>query len=357
MSDINHHLVEAVKNAYESNTPLKIVAGNTKHFLGRTTDTSQELSLKQHRGVTSYQPVELVLTARAGTPITEIENVLAEHNQMLSFEPPNFSGAATIGGTLAANLSGPTRPWAGSVRDMVLGVQLINGMGELLNFGGQVMKNVAGYDLSRTQAGAMGALGVMTQISLKVLPKPEMQATLILAIGEAQAIVMMNKLAGTAKPIISACWHMGQLYVRLAGAAKSVSQSARQWSSQYGFTELEDSTQFWYCLAQYQHQSLQTDKPLWRFSIKSTAASLALSDSTLIDWAGAQRWVSGDFDPAQLQDLATAAKGSVSLWRGGDRHGEVNFPLPIAMQQLQQRLKRSMDPKNILNPGRLYSWL
>ncbi|MGB1238969.1 MAG: glycolate oxidase subunit GlcE, partial [Pseudomonadales bacterium] len=203
MSDLTNTLIEQVKEAASSARALRIEGADTKRFLGREIQ-GERLSLAEHRGIMSYQPVELVLTARAGTPLVEIKSALAEHNQVLSFDPPTFEGRATLGGTLAANLSGPSRPWSGSVRDMVLGVKLINGRGELLNFGGQVMKNVAGYDVSRAQAGAMGTLGVMTQISLKVMPKPEVTRSLVLDIAEGEAITLMNQLAATPKPIVAA---------------------------------------------------------------------------------------------------------------------------------------------------------
>lgn len=359
MNNISHHIVEAVKAAHENATPLRVVAGNTKHFLGRATQVERILNISENTGVISYQPIELVITVLGSTKLTEIAAVLAQHNQMLSFEPPVFNDQATIGGTLAANLSGPARPWSGSIRDMVLGVQLINGSGELLNFGGQVMKNVAGYDISRLQAGAMGGLGIMTQISLKVMPKPETETTLVKEIEQSLAVVLMNKLSGTAKPISAASWYKNKLHIRLSGAFNSVEQCAKQWSTEHGFVKADENPLFWCNLREYQHDFFQSSEPIWRFSIKPSAAVFELDSdtNTLIDWSGAQRWVKGGYDPEQLNALAVMAKGSVAKWRGGDRTSDVNFPMNTAMQQLQQRLKRSMDPKNILNPGRIYSWL
>ncbi len=366
MADIKQAIQEVVQEAYKTRQPLKIVGAGTKSFLGRETQ-GDALDVSDNSGILQYQPVELVLTARAGTPINEIQNALAENGQMLSFEPPVFAtdataGKATLGGTLATNLSGAARPWAGSMRDLVLGVELINGRGELLNFGGQVMKNVAGYDVSRTQAGAMGTLGVMTQISLKVLPIPEQTLHLKLAVDQAQAIILMNQLAGSAKPITGACWVGEHLHLRLSGAASSVESSAQQWQTQHGFSLQESAANdsegdFWQQLNQYQHPFMQQDEKLWRFSVKSTAAPIAHNGDTLIDWLGSQRWVSGEQDFNQLQLAAEQAGGSVSMWRGGDRTDEVNHSQSSSMQALQQRLKRSFDPHNILNPGRLYSWL
>jgi len=357
MKDITQHLIEAVKTAHDSASPIRVVAGNTKHFLGRETPSQQILNIGEHTGIVSYQPIELVITVLGSTKLIEIQKVLDAHNQMLSFEPPLFNGQATIGGTLATNLSGPARPWSGSVRDMVLGVTLINGCGELLNFGGQVMKNVAGYDVSRMQAGAMGGLGIMTQISLKVMPKPEAEKTLTVALCEADAIVLMNKLTATPKPITAASWYQGQLHIRLRGAANSVEQCFKQWSREHGFSQVDEGATFWQSLREYQHDFFQSSQTVWRYSIKPTTTPLALAGDTLLDWSGAQRWVKGDFNNELLNGLAFGAGGSVTQWRGGERSTDTNFPLAKPMRQLQQRLKRSIDPRNILNPGRLYSWL
>jgi glycolate oxidase FAD binding subunit len=199
----------------------------------------------------------------------------------------------------------------------------------------------------------------MTEISLKVMPKPEAETTLVKAIEQSAAIVLMNRLSGSAKPISAASWYNNQLYLRLSGAASSVEQSAKQWSAEHGLVEASEGQQFWYNLREYQHDFFQSSEPIWRFSIKPSAAQFELGSNAdaLLDWSGAQRWVKGEYDPEQLNELAATAKGSVAKWRGGDRAGEVNFPMNTAMQQLQQRLKRSLDPKNILNPGRIYSWL
>ncbi len=361
MRDIKKSLQATVQSAYKTKQALKIVGAGTKDFLGRQTQ-GKIVDVSEHSGVLQYQPVELVLTARAGTPIVEIQQALAEQGQMLSFEPPVFevdgaNKSATLGGTLAANLSGASRPWTGSMRDLVLGVELINGRGELLNFGGKVMKNVAGYDVSRTQAGAMGSLGLMTEISLKVLPIPEMSLHLSLEMRQGDAIVLMNKLAGTAKPITGTCWVDQCLHLRLSGAASSVEASAQQWQQELGFTVEQDADLFWQQLSQYQHAFMQENETLWRFSVNSTAKPFELEGEMLVDWLGAQRWIGGEQDFNKLQLIAEQAGGSVCKWRGGDRDIEVNHSQAPAMQKLQQRLKTSFDPRNILNPGRLYTWL
>lgn len=354
MADLTTDLIEQVRSAVDSGQKLRIEGGGTKAFMGRAVDAEQQtLSLKEHTGIVSYQPVELVMTARAGTPLVELKAALDEQNQMLAFEPPVFSDSATLGGTLATNQSGPGRPWWGSVRDHVLGVRLINGKAEHLRFGGQVMKNVAGYDVSRLQAGAFGGLGVMSEISLKVLPKPAMQQTLVTECTQAQALELMNQRAGEPKPMTAATWYQGKLYTRLAGAASAVAAAASAW----GGEELENAEQFWLELADQRHEFFTTEQPLWRFSINSKTPAFNLPEPTLIDWGGAQRWYAGEHDWQQMVSIAKHSGGQVSLYRGGDRTAEVLHPQAEAIQKLQQRLKASFDPAGIFNPGRAYSWL
>lgn len=352
MPDLTQQLIEQVNDALNEKRALQIIAGGSKAFMGRDV-SGHGLSLKEHSGVVSYQPVELVLTVRAGTSLTEIEQVLAENNQELAFEPPHFAGNATIGGTLACNQSGPGRPWLGSVRDHVLGVKLINGKAEHLNFGGQVMKNVAGYDVSRLQAGAMGTLGVMTEISLKVLPKAEAVQTLCWSMSASEALGFMNQLAGSPKPITAACWIEGSLYIRFAGEAAAVEATVKQWQEE---SQPVDES-IWKQLAEKQLNWFQPELPLWRFSVNSAAEITAIDQEVILDWGGAQRWYQGDADKAEFETLASLAGGQVQLYSGGNRQDEVMHELPVAVQMLQRRLKQSFDPEAIFNPGRLYSWM
>ena len=352
MADIINELISKVTDAYHAQTPLAIIAGGSKIFMGRNTSGSV-LDVAGHSGIISYQPVELVITARAGTSIAEIVTVLAENNQSLAFEPPCFSDKSTLGGTLACNQSGPARPWCGSIRDHVLGVGLINGKGEHLKFGGQVMKNVAGYDVSRLQAGAMGTLGVLTQISLKVMPKPDACKTLVWNMDAAQAIVFMNRLGASAKPISAACWFEGQLYVRLSGVKTSIDATIKQWKGQIK----ADPENLWQKLADQQLAFFTDEAPLWRFSVNPTAQITALDEHSIIDWGGALRWYQGEGDLAAMQKLAAAAGGQVSMFSGGNRNAEVMHHLPKSLQSIQARIKKSFDPHCILNPGRLYSWM
>ncbi|WP_152208110.1 glycolate oxidase subunit GlcE [Marinobacter changyiensis] len=352
MPDITEHLQQQINAARNDGRKLAIVGGGSKQFMGRDI-SAERLDVGGHSGIVNYQPVELVLTVRAGTPLSEIEATLAEKNQMLSFEPPRFGDSSTIGGTLACNQSGPGRPWWNSVRDQVLGVNLINGKGEKLRFGGQVMKNVAGYDVSRTQAGAMGTLGVLAEISLKVLPRPDMTKTLAREMDHAEAIRFMNARAAEPKPLSGACWLDGTLYLRLSGARSAVEATARHWD----IPIMPDGETFWQQLRDQQLEFFAGEQPLWRFSINSTAPTPALKGHWLLDWAGSQRWYRGEGQMADMEDHAEKAGGQVSLYRGGDRTGEVMHRQQPALQAIQKRLKHSFDPDALFNPGRLYSWL
>ena len=352
MPDLTNFLIEQVNDALNERQSLEIVGGGSKAFMGRDV-SGQPLSLSDHRGVVSYEPVELVLTVLSGTPLSEIEQVLAEQNQELAFEPPHFGGNATIGGTLACNQSGPGRPWLGSVRDHVLGVKLINGKAEHLNFGGQVMKNVAGYDVSRLQAGAMGTLGVMTEISLKVLPKAEAELTLCWDMPAQEALQFMNKMAGTPKPITAACWVQGELYIRFSGARAAVDATVKQWQ----LNSRPVDGDFWRALREKELNWFNPKKPLWRFSVNPAVETSALDQNVLLDWGGAQRWYQGEADKAVFERLAQQAGGQVQLFSGGNRKDDVMHELPIAVQMLQRRVKESFDPEAIFNPGRLYSWM
>ena len=352
MTDISQELIARVMQASHDGTALQIMGGGSKQFMGRE-PIGDPISLSEHKGILSYEPIELVLTARAGTSITQINSALAEHNQCLAFEPPTFDGQATLGGTLACHLSGPARPWSGSIRDHVLGIRLINGHAEELRFGGQVMKNVAGYDVSRMQAGAMGTLGIITEVSLKVMPKPAATVTIKQEMDAATAIETMNRLSGKSKPLTGACWFDNHLYLRLAGARSAVDSTVNQWQGAI----LEDTNTFWSMLREQQLDYFLNASSLWRFSVKSSAAHMLPEEDWLIDWGGSQRWLRGDFTVDKLEALAEAAGGQVSLYRGGDRSQEVFHTQPEALQKLHQRLKHAFDPNGVFNPNRLYSWM
>jgi glycolate oxidase FAD binding subunit len=347
--DITDSLCEQVQQALAARTPVNIQGGGSKTFYGRACD-ARPLPVDAHRGILSYEPSELVLRARAGTRLDVIEQVLDEQRQMLAFEPPHFADGGTLGGAVAAGLSGPRRPFAGAVRDFVLGVGLINGKGEHLNFGGQVMKNVAGFDLSRLMAGALGTLGILTDVSLKVLPKPDVEYTLVQVCSQAEAIARLSGWLNRPLPVSAACWYDEHLYLRLSGTESA----ARQAQHRLGDNRLEERAGFWQSLRDQTHAFFQDDKPLWRLSLPPATPPLALAGSWLLDWAGAQRWLSGDVDAGQVRKLAAELGGHATLFRRRTAQDDVFQPLPAALFALHKRVKAALDPAGIFNPGRLY---
>ena len=350
MTDLTPQFQEAVKGAVSEQRPLQLVGGGTKSFYGRTPE-GELLDLSGHRGIINYQPKELVITARAGTPLQEIESVLAEQGQMLAFEPPRFGGATTIGGVVATGLSGPARPFVGSTRDFVLGARILNGKGEELRFGGEVMKNVAGYDLSRLMCGAMGTLGLLLDVSLKVMPCPACEQTRVFHCDELEALKRINQLRQQPLPLSAACYVDGQLSIRLSGAEASVSAAA----DQIGGEQLEGAGGFWGQVRDLSHPFFSSDKPLWRLSLPQKAPSINTNQSAVfIDWGGAQRWVASEQPGTEPRAMAESQGGHASLFRGGDRVGDVFHPLSPALMQFHQRIKTALDPQGVFNPGRLY---
>jgi glycolate oxidase FAD binding subunit len=351
MSDISEQLVERVQSAFAQGEQLNILGNGTKAFMGRA-QKGQAFETAGHNGIVSYNPAELVMIARSGTSIAEINNTLAESGQILPCESP-LSGNATLGGVMACNQSGPARPWRGGIRDCVLGIRMINGKGEHLRFGGQVIKNVAGYDIARLQAGAMGSLGVLTEISFKVIPKPAAQQTVAVSLPAAEALDKMNAMLAQSLPLSGACWHEGKMYIRFSGANQAVRAAVQT----YKDDALSDDLEFWTHLGEKTLDFFSQDKPLWRFSIRPTAQHFLPEGDWLIDWAGAQRWLIGDYPIEELREFAKASGGQVELYRGGDRNSEVMPQPDPATKLLLTRLKQSFDPKGIFNPGRLHSWL
>ena len=338
---------DIIRQAAERSEPLQIRGSGSKDFYGGPLN-GRPLDVSGYRGVVDYAPQELVITARAGTPLAEIEQLLAEHGQMLPFEPPHFGAGATLGGCVAAGLSGPRRASAGSVRDFVLGVRLLDGRGQDLRFGGQVMKNVAGYDVSRLLAGSLGTLGIMLEISLKVLPRAAESATLRFAMEEAKAIETMNRWSGKPFPMTASSWHDGILTIRLEGAATAVKAAHET----LGGDIVPDADSFWKNLREHSVAFFQTEQPLWRLSLPSTAQPL--SGTTLLEWCGALRWMITDHDAVSIRKAAEAAGGQGTLFRGGNKQAGAFHPLPDAMLTLHKRTKQTFDPAGIFNPGRMY---
>ena len=355
MPDSGEALRQRVIEAFADATPLRPEGGGSKSFLGASA-VGEPLSLREHSGIITYEPRELVIRARAGTPLAEIDQALAEHRQMLAFEPPAFGSDATIGGTIACGLSGPRRPWVGSARDFVLGVRIVNGRGDALHFGGEVMKNVAGYDVSRLMVGAFGTLGVILDVSLKVLPRPECELTLTQSRDQSDALRIMNASARLA-PLSAACWHDGLLSIRLSGAESAVIAAA----DSLGGDCVADGDAFWVAVKEHRHAFFQPalagESPLWRLSVAPTSAPLALSGAQFIDWGGAQRWWLSDAPAERIRAVAESAGGHAIRFRGGAGDTAVFHPLPTPLMALHKRLKQAFDPGRILNPGRQYAEL
>jgi glycolate oxidase FAD binding subunit len=348
-------LCEKVRAAAAARTPLRIRAGGTKDFYGNDTQ-GELLDPRSVAGVVEYEPTELVITARAGTSLAELEQLLTENGQMLAFEPPHFGSDATVGGCVAAGLAGPRRvsfgPTYGGVRDFVLGAKLVDGRGDLLTFGGTVMKNVAGYDVSRLLAGSLGILGVIVEVSLKVLPRPMSHHTLRFEMTEAQAIDKLNEWAGRPLPLSASFWHDGIVYLRLAGASAAVTAARHQLGGENVDNSHADA--LWTSVREQTHPFFRGDAPLWRVAVPSTAASLSITDPQLLEWNGALRWLRTDQSAEQVPECARQAGGHATLFRGGDRSAGVFTPLTAPVAAIHQRLKAQFDPAGIFNRGRLY---
>ncbi len=348
-ADRSAELIDEVRAALAARTPLRIRGGDTKAFLGRQID-ARELDTRGHRGIVSYDPTELVITARAGTTLEELEAVLGEAGQMLPCEPPTFGGQASIGGMVAAGLSGPRRPWAGAVRDFVLGCRIVTGQGKHLRFGGEVMKNVAGYDVSRLLAGSFGCLGLITEVSLKVLPKP--RAVLATAL-EMPAGDMPRKLVqwrDEGLPVTGACHVDGVLHLRLEGAEGSIRAAAATLGGQ------RTDASFWTALRERSLPFFDRPLPLWRLSVAVGAPLAALPGDALLDWGGAQRWVKTDAGAALMRETAAQLGGHATCFTPGATP-DAFHPLPDALLHVHRQLKAQLDPQGIFNPGRLYAAL
>ncbi len=350
MSDISQELQQSVDHALHHNITLNIAGSDSKAFYGRQPEGAR-LEVAGHHGIITYEPSELVMTARCGTPLTQIEALLAEQRQMLPFEPPHFGDRATLGGAVACGLSGPRRPFSGAVRDCVLGCTLINGQAELLSFGGEVMKNVAGYDIARLMVGAMGTLGLLLSISFKVLPRPTAEITVSLEINSVEAIETMNRWAGQPLPLSALCYDSSRIFARLCGTAESVAAAQRR----LGGERLARGERFWHTLREQQHPFFQGKSNLWRLSVAPATPSIDLPGDWLLDWGGAQRWLKTDAPAAEVFRAAATAGGHATLFRSNDRSGERFQPLAPALMKYHQRLKQAFDPNGLFNPKRICS--
>ncbi len=341
---------DRIASATASKTALRIKGSGTKDWYGQSLQ-GEVLDTSAYSGIIEYDPTELVITARAGTTLREIGKALSEKNQMLAFEPPRFDGMATLGGIIASGLSGPRRMAVGAARDFVLGAVLMDGKGEVLHFGGQVMKNVAGYDVSRLLAGSMGTLGLMLEVSVKVLPRPFAQHSLVFALSEQEALHQVNLWGGQPLPISATSWHDGQLAVRLSGAQAAVDAAIKK----MGGAELANADAYWDSLRE-QSQAFFADASdgLWRLSVPSIAPAFKLGGEQLIEWGGAQRWLKTTADAASIRAAAIEAGGHATLFKGGDKSVGVFQPLQPALARIHHNLKNAFDPAGIFNPGRMY---
>lgn len=348
MSDLTQDLQQQLAEAFEQRTPLCIHAGGSKTFYGRAVE-GETLDVRDHSGIIDYHPSELVLTARAGTPLSEINQALAEHGQMLAFEPPMHSDSSTFGGAIATGLSGPRRAFThvggGAARDFVLGTRILNGKGELLRFGGQVMKNVAGYDVSRLMVGAQGTLGVLLDISVKVLPRAECELSLSLQADEAGAQSLLGRWIRQGLPLTASCQFGNTLMVRLGSTENSV-HAARKHIG--GETINND---FWRYL-QHQTHDFFNQPNLWRVSVPPASPPLNDGRPQLVEWAGALRWIVSEHP---LFETAAKHGGHASRYTfENDGSHDIFQPPAETMLALHRRIKQSFDPAGILNPGRLY---
>ncbi len=348
-ADDSTRLIEQVQRALANRTPLFIRGGNSKAFLGRAVD-GEAIDTRSHRGIVSYDPTELVMTARAGTSVSEINAVLDAAGQVLPCEPPAFGDAATIGGCVASGLSGPRRPWSGSVRDFVLGCRVITGQGKHLRFGGEVMKNVAGYDASRLLAGSFGCLGLITEVSLKVLPKARLQRSLTLDLAAADVLRELSTWRKAALPVSGACYIDGKLHIRLEGGTGSVNAAVDRIGG------VDHDMRFWERLREHRLPFFDDPRPLWRISLPNNSPIDPMPGNVLIDWAGAQRWLKSDASPDTIRQSAQAAGGHATCFTSSSTT-EPFHPLAPPLLRFHEQLKQQLDPNGIFNPGRMYAGL
>lgn len=358
MADNSAAIIDQVRAAGAAHAPLNLRGRGSKEFYGRV-PSGAPLELAGHSGVLLYDPADLVITARAGTTLAELDQVLAEKGQVLGFEPPRFGEAgSTLGGAIASGLSGPRRPWAGAARDFVLGVRVLNSKGESLKFGGTVIKNVAGYDISRLMAGALGTLGPLLEVSLRVMPALQGEQTRVLEMDATRALVFMNRSAGQPLPLSAALWEgesggSGRVYLRFSGSTGGVAAAGEE----VGGERLSDAERFWASVRDHRQGFFQTDLPLWRISQAPAKRIPELPGDWLLDWGGGLRWLKTRAAPDEVFALTAKAGGHATLFRGGDRQGQIFQPLAPTLGTLHRRLKQQLDAAGIFNPGRMYQEL
>ncbi|MBC3881301.1 glycolate oxidase subunit GlcE [Undibacterium sp. LX40W] len=333
-----------IQHAIDNKSKLRIVGGDTKSWYGNVhrEPEAETLHTTLYRGVIEYEPSELFIRVRGGTPLSEVQQLLAQHGQMFAFEPPSFGESATIGGMVASGLSGPRRAYAAAVKDHVLGVTMLNGRAEMLRFGSKVIKNVAGYDASRLMVGALGSLGLLLDVTLKVVPKPQAESNLVFAMSEVDALQKLNQWAGQPLPVSASCYHAGRLTVRLSGAAAAV-QAAEQ---RLGGQIIRDDIDFWISVREQRHHFFIPDPDLclWRLSLPSSAPALSLRGKSMIEWGGAQRWLWTHEDVSKVRDMARHLGGHATMFRYALSDTEVFTPLPQAIAKIEEGIRLAFDP-------------
>jgi glycolate oxidase FAD binding subunit len=348
--DDSDRLIDEVARAALTCTALTIRGGKSKAFLGRPVAAgASELDTRSHSGIVRYEPTELVVTARCGTPVAELSAALDAAGQMLPCEPPECDGTATVGGAVASGLSGPRRPWAGSVRDFVLGCRLITSTAKHLRFGGEVMKNVAGYDMTRLVAGSFGCLGVMTEVSFKVLPKPRAARSAALELDTSDAMSELANWRRGQLPVTGACYLDGRIHVRLEGGESSVASAINR----IGGEELDLA--FWTRLREWHLPFFDDARPLWRLSLPAATQLMPLPGDVLLDWGGAQRWLKSSADPSGIRSIVEAAGGHAICYSPLAELDSPFMPLPAPLLRLHHALKAKLDPHSLFNPGRMYA--
>ena len=349
-SNLENDLLEQIMAVSANGAPIQIIGGNSKGFYGESIE-ALPIDVSGHSGIIDYDPAELVITLRGGCKLKEVEALLLEHKQMFAFEAPIFDGNTTIGGMIASGLCGPRRAYAGNIRDFVLGIKILDGKGQILSFGGRVIKNVAGFDLSRVMVGAMGSLGIILEASIRVIPTFQTEVSLALSHDTAdQHIDWINQLGSSPYPLSASSWYEGISHIRLSGSEQGVNDSLLKIGG-------EQVDYDWKLLRHQHHDFFKIDQPITRIAVKPTTRDLADGTSQLIEWGGAQRWLNTDQDIDNLRSTCKKYSGNVCAYRNHSKDVSVFDPLPPAILTLQRKLKSSFDPGAIFNPGKLYPQL
>lgn len=360
--DNTQALQEIVREAFANKQALAVKGNGSKDFYGFPVNAPQVLSTSSHQGIINYEANELVLTARAGTPLKEIEASLAQHGQMLSCEAPHFGENATFGGMIAAGLSGPRRPFGSSISDLTLGCKILNGRGEILQFGGQVMKNVAGYDNSRLMVGSMGCLGIILEATVKVVPRHKAERSFRFALKQEKTLVFINKMTSMGYPVSASAYDNDALVLRFSAGDTEIEGLENSLRSNFDFIDFEEEVldSYWLDLREQTAEFFNDERDLWRFSVAPGTPVIDLPGDSLMEWNGAQRWLKTEASAHEVFATLAAANGNAMLFKTSQPHSAAESlfqPLTAPLMQWQQAVKQAFDPAGIFNPGRMYAEL